>query len=330
MKTAPSNLYDGLCSEEFLWAAYLDYRSGKRRRPAVAAFDLDADVAVRRLSRDLTNERYFPEPFSMRVIREPKVRLICAPSLPDRILHHALVGLISPVFAPSFIYDSFAWGLRRGPHRAVLRAVHFSRRARFKRILDVRRYFLSVHHESLAQCLFARLRDIRLQTLIWKLLRAGGSVFRHPLAIEALGLDADPVPDGCGLAVGTHFSQWCGSLYLNGLDHFVKRTLKVKGYIRYMDDLLFFGDSETELAEVGQAVADWLKTHRRLELKPDRVGIVPTGTASTYLGYRISRSGIRPGPKLKKNMRIRLRIAAKKGHQVLRRVEASYHGLWML
>ena len=39
---------------------------------------------------------------------------------------------------------------------------------------------------------------------------------------------------------GGHLSQWCGTFYLDGLDHFVKRELKNRGYLRYMDDFVLF------------------------------------------------------------------------------------------
>jgi len=38
------------------------------------------------------------------------------------------------------------------------------------------------------------------------------------------------------LPLGSWLSQWCGAFYLDPMDHYVKRELKVPGYLRYMDD----------------------------------------------------------------------------------------------
>ncbi len=50
-----------------------------------------------------------------------------------------------------------------------------------------------------------------------------------------------------GLPIGNLTSQLWANVYLNGFDHFVKRTLRCPAYLRYVDDCLLFGDYKTEL-----------------------------------------------------------------------------------
>lgn len=327
MRTIPAGSYDRLTGLEALWRAYLACRRGKRRQPRMAAFDLDADRHLCALHRELASGRYRPDPWRLRVIRDPKARLIAAPSIRDRIVHRALLDEIGPHYERSFIDHSYTGGCGRGPHRAVLRYLGWARQFRYRLCLDIRRYFLSIHHPTLSELLFGRLRDERCRALIRQLLASGGEVYRTPLAVRTLDLESYPVPVDCGLALGSYLSQWCGTFYLDGMDHFIKRELKVLAYLRYMDDFVLFGDDLDRLIEARARIVDWLAQERRLTLNPKRWDVKPTHEPTIFLGYRVSRAGINPSRKLRRSLRSRLRQAADHGYESLERSLHSYRGL---
>ncbi len=52
-------------------------------------------------------------------------------------------------------------------------------------------------------------------------------------------LEDDPLPPGTGLAIGSSLSQWAANLYLDGLDHFIKRELGIRAYLRYLDGTIW-------------------------------------------------------------------------------------------
>ena len=165
---------------------------------------------------------------------------------------------------PSFIEHSYAVGVGRGPHRASLRYLAWLRQYDFRLALDIRRYFPSVRHDVLYGLFARRLRDRDTLALLELLLRAGGAVYQTPEAHEVLGA----VPTGRGLAIGSYLSQWSGAFYLDGLDHFVKRELKIGAYLRYMDDFTLFGDDPVRLEEARGAIAAWLERHGEIPLPP--------------------------------------------------------------
>ena len=327
MRSVPRGSYARISDPVRLWHAYLACRRNKRRTPSQARFELDADFAVVALSRALREGTYRPSSYRIHVIFDPKKRLIAAPVIRDRILHRALLDDIGPTYARGFSPRSFAWGTGRGPHRAVLAALRLMRRYRFRMHLDVRRYFMEIHRPTLYRLFARRLRDADTLGLIERLVEKGGAIYRRAEAIAALGLDDEPLPPDSGLAIGSYLSQWSGAFYLDGLDQHVARTLKHPGYLRYMDDLLFFADDGETLERLRRAVADWLGTERRLRLKATGGEIVPTERSGVYLGYRISRGWIDASRKLRRRMIARLRVAAAKGPEALARTEASYRGL---
>jgi RNA-directed DNA polymerase len=325
MRSVPAGSFERLRALEALWAAWRACRSGKRRRPTIAAFDLDADRHLLALGRDLGSGRYHPGPWRLHLIQDPKPRLIAAPAIPDRILHHALLAEIGPTFEARFIGHSYTVGKGRGPHRAILQFLQWQRRFGFRLHLDIAGYFRNVHHASVRALLFPRLRDPRTRRLLDQILASGELVYRHPLARQIFG-DRQPIP-GTGLPLGSWFSQWCGTFYLDGLDHFIKRELKIPGYLRYMDDLVLFADERERLREARAGIGDWLARERRLRLNPKHLEVVPNRAPGVFLGYRISRSGIGPSRKLRRRMKTRLRLAAARGETAMVRSIHSYRGL---
>ena len=115
----------------------------------MAAFDIDADRHLCALHRTLVADRYAPEPWRLRVIRDPKTRLIAAPSIRDRVVHRALLDEIGRHYERSFIEHSYIGAIGRGPHRGVLQYLRWLRRYRYCLNLDIRLYFPSIHHPTL-------------------------------------------------------------------------------------------------------------------------------------------------------------------------------------
>jgi len=327
MRRVPKGTFEGLSSFEALWSAWQACRRGKRRWPTLAAFDLDADLTLLRLHRALAEDRYAPSPYRISLVRDPKIRLVAAPAVVDRVVQRALIDCIGPVYERSFIDQSYAVGSGRGPHRAALAFLAGMRRYPLRMHLDVRHYFASIDHGVLLGLFGLRLRDRRTLALIEQLLDAGGAVYRHPLARVALGAGHPPA-EGRGLPLGGYLSHWSGGFYMDGLDHFIKRELKIPGYLRYMDDFVLFGEREAVLCEAAERIGDWLTSQRRLVLKEPDARPVSNRRPAVFLGFRLSRAGIGAGPKARARLRRRLRRLASGDSEHLARSLQSYRGMW--
>lgn len=325
MRSVRSGSFARLTALDALWHAWRLCRRGKRRRAAVAAFELDADRELARLHRELRRGGYAPSHWRLRFIRDPKPRLIAAPAVRDRVLHHALLSEIGPVYERSFIHHSYAAGTGRGPHRAVLQYLAWLRRYRYRLHLDIRGYFLNIDHDRLLDDLFRRLKDQDTRALIQLLLASGAGVYRHPIARRLTG--SAPPPPGRGLPLGSWLSQWCGAYYLDPMDHYVKRELKVPGYLRYMDDFVLFADDKGHLESVRAQLGEWLAEQRGLALNPKHQTVLPNRAPGVFLGYRLSVAGISPSRKLRRRMKRRLILAAEHGDEALVRSIRSYRGL---
>ena len=324
MRSVPAGSFRLISEPESLWCAWRAVRRGKRRGPSVAAFELDADRHIFALSRALRAGTWYPSAPALRTVCDPKLRLIAAPAVADRILHRALLDAIGPAFERGYLPQSFTSGPGAGMHQAAIAYLGLLRRYPWRCQLDIARYFPSVDLGRLESLLFRRLTDPDTRLILTRLLDGGARVYRTRPAIEVLG----PPPAGRrGLALGSYLSQWCGNFYLDGLDHHIKRVLKVPGYLRYMDDFALFGEDPVRLTEARAAVAEWLATERGLALKPKGGQVRPSREPATFLGFRIAPAGITPGRKLRRRFAARVKVAAGEGEAALERCLASYRGL---
>ncbi|MGQ9592834.1 MAG: reverse transcriptase domain-containing protein, partial [Planctomycetota bacterium] len=241
-----TGLFEEIASLENLWEAARRASLGRRRKPYVARFLLNLEDELTRLQEELRSRTYRPGPYSTFRVYEPKERLISAAPFRDRVVHHALVRVIEPLFERRFVFDSWANRLGKGTHRALERFQGFSRRFRYVLKGDIRKYFPSIDHEILK----AKIRRvIRCPGTLW-LLDAiiDASNTQDPVVEYFPGDDIlTPLERRKGLPIGNLTSQFFANVYLDDLDHFVKDGLGVKAYLRYVDDFAAFSDDKREL-----------------------------------------------------------------------------------
>src|SRR3990167_4987979 len=127
MKTY-KNLYKKLCSLKNLELAFKKARKRKTKKYYVQEFEKDLKEELNTLHNELTTLTYKPKPLRKFIIRDPKTRKIHISNFRDRIIHHALVNILEPIFEKIFIYDSYASRKNKGTHKAVERLYHFIRK----------------------------------------------------------------------------------------------------------------------------------------------------------------------------------------------------------
>ena len=265
MKTH-KNLFQEVCGLKNLHKAYLKARKGKSNIEEVARFTYKLEPELLALQKELKEGIYQEGKYRNFIIYEPKERLISALPFRDRVVHHAIYNVIEPIFDRSFIYDSYACRTGKGTHRGVDRVQIFLKKFKNSYCLkcDISKYFLSVDHEVLKSAICKKIRDDKLIKLLNKII--------------------DSVPEG--IPIGNLTSQLFANIFLNQLDYFVKQELKVKYYIRYMDDFIILHESKQELHKIKLEIKIHLKKIK-LKMHTKKNNIFPTNLGIDFLGYRI-------------------------------------------
>ena len=264
-------LFEKVSSFESVITAANAAAKGKKRKARVAQFLRNLENEVIELERELMSMSYHPRPYHTFMIHDPKERMICAADFRDRVVHHAVCRVLDPIFERSFIFDTYACRKDKGTHRAIKRARYFCRGHHYFLKLDIRKFFDSVDHAILKKMLRKRIKDN-------KLLRLADLFVDHPVPWTEAGK---------GIPIGNLTSQNFANFYLSGLDHFVKEYLRIKGYIRYMDDLVLFVDEKDTLWDAETKVEAYLRDKLQLKIKSGSSLLAPVKQGLSFLGFRI-------------------------------------------
>ncbi|MBI1918349.1 MAG: group II intron reverse transcriptase domain-containing protein [Planctomycetes bacterium] len=280
-----AKLWPQVVSFRNLLLAFEKAAHGKRSRPDVARFAFDLENELCRLRQELTAGTYTPGPYKTFTLHHPKRRLISAAPFRDRVVHHALVNVLEPIWERTFLPDSYACRKGKGTHAAVFRFSAFARRSRYVLQGDVQKYFPSLDHEVLKTLLARKVKDGALLVLAARIIDYSNP--QEPVQAWFSGDDLfTPAARRVGLPLGNQTSQFFANVYLDPLDHFVKEDLGVRAYVRYMDDFALFDDDAARLARWRDCCRGFLSA-LRLRLHPNKSVIARVTDGCRYLGYRI-------------------------------------------
>ncbi len=279
------NLYPIISAWETLELAYRRARRGKRSAPAVADFEYNWESQLLRLQEELVNKSYQPGPYHSFYVHDPKKRLISAAPFRDRVVHHALVAVIEPIFERQFIFDSYANRVGKGTHRALDCCTHFARRYDYVLPCDIKQHFPSIDHAILRQILAKPIACPETLWLIDRILESGIGVLGEEYDMVYFpGDDLLAATRPRGLPIGNLTSQFWSNCYLNPLDHFIKRILRCKGYLRYVDDFLLFAADKSTLHQWRAEIIAYLAS-LRLTMHANRAQPRPVGEGIPFLGF---------------------------------------------
>lgn len=281
-----------------LYRHYLACRRGKRNTYNALRFEAHQELNLLDLMEELQERRYRPAPSVCFVTRKPKLREIFAADFRDRVVHHVLVDHLEQYWERVFIHDSYACRRGKGVHAGVDRLRTFIRQATSNSTrrawylqLDIRNYFMRIDKTILWQLLEPHIVDPDARWLTELLVFhdcTDGYVYKgEPGALERVPPHKTLIGCGAGkgLPIGNLNSQFFANVYLNGLDQFVKHSLKCRHYLRYCDDFVLLAQDPDQLRQWRKAIEANLRNQLRLELNPSRERLRPVSDGVDFLGY---------------------------------------------
>jgi hypothetical protein len=265
MKRA-GQLFERCFTLDNLFEAYLQARKGKRAKRACFAFEQRLGPNLLELQAEILSGHYRPRPYYEFIVHEAKPRLIQAPAFRDTVAQHAIYRHLYPLCDRRFIATSYACRLGKGTHACadyVQAALRQSPRDSYNLHIDVRHFFASIDRAILAQLLARILKDQRLLAL-------------------CLQYAAQDTPRG--IPIGNLLSQLFALVYLNPVDHYIKRDLGIRHYARYVDDLVLIGLPFAQANNARSAVTAFL--WEQLGLTLSKAHLTPIRHGLNFVGYR--------------------------------------------
>lgn len=260
------NLYDKIISIENLELADKNARKGKLKSYGVRLHDMNRENNILKLHEQLKNKTYKTSEYNIFKIYEPKERDIYQlPYFPDRIVHHAVMNILEPIWVSMFTADTFSCIKGRGIHgcwKKVKEALKDEENTKYCLKVDIKKYYPSINHEI-------------LKSLIRKKIKCN----------DTLELLDEIIDSAQGVPIGNYLSQYFANIYLTYFDHYVKEKMKVKYYFRYADDMVFLHQDKKELRKIYKEINTYLKDELKLEIKRN-YQIFPTQIRGIdFVGY---------------------------------------------
>jgi len=259
-----NNLYDQVISIDNILLADSIARNGKKKQYGIKVFDRNFEQNIADIYRELATNTYRTSAYKTRVIRERKERTVSILPYRDRVVQHAIMNVLEPMFVSTFTANTFSCIKGRGTHaasRALSKTLANEGDTMYCLQLDIRKFYPSVDHEVLKSLLRKKIKDKELLQLLDGI------------------IDSAP-----GLPIGNYLSQYFANFYLTYFDHWLKENKKVKYYIRYADDIVILHHDKAYLKRAIAGIIKYLDHNLKLEVKPN-YRIFPVRTGVDFCGY---------------------------------------------
>ena len=260
------NLYEKICSLENLQLADEKARRGKLRSYGVRRHDQNKEKNILKLREMLINGTFKTSKYEVFQIYEPKTRDIYRlPYWPDRIVHHAVMNVMEPIWVSVFTEDTYSCIKNKGIHAAAKKIKKELRDdpegTTYCLKIDIRKYYVSIDHDVLKGIIRRKLKDRRLLSLL------------------------DEIIDSAeGVPIGNYLSQYFANLYLAYFDHWIKEEKRVKYYYRYADDIVILSPNKPYLHSLLKDIETYF-VDLKIEVK-DNWQVFPVKSRGIdFLGY---------------------------------------------
>lgn len=287
------NQFDKYLTYEKLLEAHKKARKGKNRKPELIKFNLKQEEYIMWLYTQLKNGTYKHGGYVEFYVTEPKLRKIEKSRYIDRIVHTWIAeNFLLKYFATQFIPTSYACIRNKGMHRAAFCVQKYMKKAKQKwgeyYIIktDVAKYFNSINKRILVEILGRKIKDPKLMWVINEILFAQK---REK-----------------GLEIGNYTSQIFANIYLNEVDQYIKHDLKIRYYVRYLDDSILIVQTKQEAKQILEFVRTFLKEKLELDLN-DKTQIFKGKQGVNFCGYKINEYRLKIRDRGKRKLKLKVK-----------------------
>lgn len=286
------NVFDVIFSMDNLYLALEDASKGRRYNKDVLVYNLDTWALLNELRQEVLNGTYKIDRYFIFYIYEPKKRMIMSISFRHRIIQWAIYRVLNPMLVKGYIEDSYGCIPGRGSLSAMQRLKYWNEQVNRKERqwfylkLDISKYFYRVSHRVLKKILAKKIKDKRLLNVLYGIIDCEHTPFGLPPGRSPGDVPLEERLYDVGMPIGNLLSQVFANLYLDALDQFCKRVLRIHFYIRYMDDVIILSDDKIQLRFWKDRIEAFLLEELELNLNK-KTCIRPISQGIEFVGYRL-------------------------------------------
>lgn len=287
--------YVELFSLSNIFEAWNRFRRGKSGKAGVMDFELHLEDNLFSLYEDLRDSNYKHSAYKHFQIFDNKKRDIYKAEVRDRVVHQIVYDYLLSLYNPEFISDSYASRVGKGQYKAVETFRYFIKLANsasgpcFILKCDVRKYFDSVDQNILLDLIKEKIKCDKILAII------GQIIHSHVFSGH-----------GKGIPLGNITSQIFANIYLNVLDHYVKKELKCRFYVRYNDDFVIISESDKDLEKIRSKIISFVGDRLLLQIPLEKTSLRKITWGVDFLGFTILPRAVLLRNKTKNKMSVNL------------------------
>ena len=282
--------YDDILDIDKIFETYYRIKINSKHKQKCINFDLNKGNNIIDIYKTLESRNYHHGLYNIFIIRIPKERVILSEGLKDKVVNHLVSNyLLKPLIIPKLINSNIATRENMGTSYGIKLLKKYFNKLKFynKEIYilkcDIKKYFFNIDHNILISKLCKIIKDKDILNIVNTLIESTNRSYIND-CIKSMGLDLPIYKNKKGLPIGNMSSQLLAIFYLNDLDHYIKEKLKIKYYLRYMDDFILIHNDKTYLNYCLKEIDKLLKG-LKLSLN-NKTEIINFKHGFNFLGYR--------------------------------------------
>lgn len=261
-----NNLYEKITEYKNIELAHINAQKGKKHYTSVQNVNKNQEKYLKELQTMLVDKTFKNSEYSTFIKKGKKDRLIYRlPYFPDRIVQHAIMNIVEPIWKKTLIRDTYSAIKGRGIHDGVKRAQKFlqdKENTQYCLKMDVKKFYPSINNSILKQIVR---KKIKCKDTLWLL--------------------DEIIDSSSGVPIGNYLSQYFGNLYLSPLDHWLKEDKKAKYYARYCDDFIILHSDKNYLCDLKQEIILFIESELNLSVKENHQVFPVSKRGIDFLGY---------------------------------------------
>ena len=316
-----NNLYNRLFDINFILNTYNIIKKNTKNKNKLEKFEENLSINLIDIKNKINKEN---GKYNLFMIYEPKERLILSLNLKDKIINHMVGYILFDVLEKSLIDSNVAVRVNKGTSYGIKLVKKYINELNnyYCLKIDIKKYFYSINHNILKDLLNKKIKDKLFLDIVYKIIDSSDEDYileyakKHNISLKK----------GYSLPIGNLTSQILGIFYLNDLDHYIKENLKIKHYIRYMDDLVLFHSNKLYLKYCLNKIILFLNKY---DLELNNKTII-TKNNLCFLGYRFYNKKIKILSKNRRKIYKKLRILKQYNLDKYIKVLNSYYGYFKI
>jgi retron-type reverse transcriptase len=265
-----SHLFKRITSLSNIENAHINAKKGKEDYAEVKIINQNSAFYLKQLQKSLLDHTFTTSGYRTKQITEPKPReIFILPYYPDRIVHHAIMQVLQPIWDKMFIYDLYSAIPGKGIHNGHYRLRKFlkdEQNTKYCLKFDISKFYPNINHDILYNQVQSK---IKCPETLWLLKNIIHSI-----------------PGKTNVPIGNYLSQYLSNVYLNNFDHWLKEDMQTKYYIRYCDDGVILNRDKEYLKYLLVDIEKYFKENLHLKLNTKTRIFNVNQQGIDFLGYR--------------------------------------------